>query len=139
MIHLPPWLFWAVLVLIPWGIVGLLQKLSTNFISAESSMIWSVVGFLLMLPWLYSEAPLASYSTRSLMWALLAGGVNAVGGWALFTAMKNGGKASIVTPLTGLYPLVVVIVAPILLHESINWLQGVGLLCALTAAVLLSM
>jgi hypothetical protein len=43
--HLPPWFWLAAVVLISWGIVGLLQKLSTNHISAESSLIWLVVGF----------------------------------------------------------------------------------------------
>jgi len=138
MIHVSPWVFWAVLVVIPWGILGLFQKLSTKFISAESAMIWSVVGFLLMLPWLHSDSPLAKYSTGNLIWGVLGGGVNAVGGWALYAAMKKGGKASVVIPLTALYPVVVVIVAPALLHEPISLLQGIGLLFALTAIVLLS-
>lgn len=63
---------------------------------------------------------------------------NALGAWALFAAMKSGGKASIVAPLTALYPLVVVLVAPVILHESINLLQGAGVVCALIAVVLLS-
>ena len=45
--HVPPWFWYAVVTLVAWGIVGLLQKLSTNYISAESSLIWLVVGFLL--------------------------------------------------------------------------------------------
>jgi transporter family protein len=52
--------------------------------------------------------------------------------------MKSGGKASIVTPFTALYPLVVVFLAPLVLHESITILQGVGIVCALIAVVLLS-
>jgi drug/metabolite transporter (DMT)-like permease len=32
----------------------------------------------------------------------------------------------------------VVLVAPVILHESINLLQGVGVVCALIAVVLLS-
>jgi len=136
--HLPPWFWFAALVLITWGIVGLLQKLSTNYISAESSLIWLVVGFFLLQPFLYPGQALFGYSARSLTWALLSGVLNALGAWALFAAMKSGGKASIVSPFTALYPLVVVLVAPIILHESISLLQGVGVLCALTAVVLLS-
>jgi transporter family protein len=136
--HLPPWFWFAALVLITWGIVGLLQKLSTNYISAESSLIWLVVGFFLLQPFLYPGQALFGYSARSLTWALLSGVLNALGAWALFAAMKSGGKASIVSPFTALYPLVVVLVAPIVLHESINLIQGVGVLCALTAVVLLS-
>jgi transporter family protein len=136
--HLPPWFWYAAVVLVAWGVVGLLQKLSTNYISAESSLIWLVVGFFVLQPFLYPGRVLFSYSTRSLGWALLSGVFNALGAWALFAAMKSGGKASIVAPLTALYPLVVVLVAPIILHESINLLQGAGVACALIAVVLLS-
>jgi transporter family protein len=61
-----------------------------------------------------------------------------VGAWALLAAMENGGKASIVVPLTALYPLVMVLASPLILHESISLLQGVGVLSALIAVVLLS-
>ena len=136
--HAPPWLFYAAITLIAWGIVGLLQKLSTNYISAESSLIWLVVGFLLLEPLLYPRSGLFHYSAWNLTWALLSGVLNALGAWALFAAMKSGGKASIVSPLTALYPLVVIILVPIVLHESITGLQLVGLACALIAVVLLS-
>jgi bacterial/archaeal transporter family protein len=136
--HLSLWLWYAAITLIAWGIVGLLQKLSTNYISAESSLIWLVVGFLLLEPLLYPGGALLHYSARNLTWALLSGVLNAVGAWALFAAMKSGGKASIVAPLTALYPLVVIILVPFVLHESITRLQLVGVGCALIAVVLLS-
>ena len=53
--------------------------------------------------------------------------------------MKSGGKASIVAPFTALYPLIVVILAPLILHESVTLLQGIGVGCSLVAVILLSM
>ena len=138
MLHIAPWFWFAVVTLVSWGIVGLLQKLSTNYISAESSLIWLVVGFLLIEPLFYPGRSVFHYSGWSLTWALLSGVLNALGAWALFAAMKSGGKASIVAPLTALYPLVVVLVVPFLLHESITLYQGAGVICALAAVVLLS-
>jgi transporter family protein len=136
--HLPPWFWFAMIVLVSWGIVGLLQKLSTNYLSAESALIWLVVGFFLIQPFVYPGGTLWTYSARSLGWALFCGLLNALGAWALLAAMHSGGKASIVAPFTALYPLVVVLAAPFVLHESISPLQGVGVLCALIAVVLLS-
>jgi transporter family protein len=136
--QIPPWVWFAAVVLVSWGIVGLLQKLSTNYLSAESALIWLVVGFLLMEPFLYPGRTLLSYPVRSLAWALSCGLLNTLGSWALLAAMKSGGKASIVTPLTALYPLVVVLAAPVVLHESITRLQGIGVCLALAAVVLLS-
>ena len=137
-LSIPSWCLPAALVLLTWGAVGLLQKLSTNYISAESALIWLVVGYILLLPWLYSGRSVFTYSTRSLAFTLISAVLNTLGAWALLAAMKNGGKASIVVPLTALYPLVVVVSAPVILHESLSLLQGLGILCALTSVVLLS-
>jgi transporter family protein len=137
-LHLAPWFWFAVVTLVAWGIVGLLQKLSTNYISAESSLIWLVVGFLLLEPLFYPGRAAWNYSAWNLAWALLSGVLNALGAWALFAAMKSGGKASIICPLTALYPLVVVLLVPFILRESITLLQAAGVVSALIAVVLLS-
>ena len=136
--HLPPWFWFGLITLISWGIVGLLQKLSTNHLSAEWALVWLAVGFFFLEPWLYPGKVLFTYSARGLAWALLSGFFNALGAWALLAALKSGGKASIVAPFTALYPIVVVFLAPFILHESISSLQGVGIACALIAVVLLS-
>jgi len=133
-----PWFWFAVVTLVSWGIVGLLQKLSTNHISAESSLIWLVVGLLLLEPLFYPGKAVFHYSAWNLNWALLSGVLNALGAWALFAAMKSGGKASIICPLTALYPLVVVLLVPFILRESVTLLQAAGVVCALIAVVLLS-
>lgn len=138
MMHVSPWFWFAAVTLLAWGIVGLLQKLSTNYISAESSLIWLVVGFILLEPLLYPGKAVIHYSWWNLAWALLSGVLNALGAWALFAAMKSGGKASIVAPLTALYPLVVIALVPFVLHEFITRIQIVGVLCSLIAVALLS-
>jgi bacterial/archaeal transporter family protein len=135
---IPVWIGPAIVVLVAWGIAGLLQKLSTNHLSAETALVCMVVGFFLLDPWLYPHESLLMYSSRSLVFALLSALLNALGGWAILAAMKQGGKASIVVPFTALYPLVTVSLAPLLLHESISRQQGFGVVCALAAVVLLS-
>src|ERR1039458_10799269 len=89
-----PWIWFVAVTLLTWGVVGLLQKLSTNYISAESSLIWLVVGFMLLEPLLYPGQAVFHYSRWNLGWALLSGVLNALGAWALFGAMKSGGRAS---------------------------------------------
>jgi transporter family protein len=136
--HIPLWLWYSMLTLIAWGIVGILQKLSTNYISAESSLIWLVVGFLLLEPFFYPGSAVLHYSKTNLSYGILSGLLNALGAWALFAALKRGGKASIVAPLTALYPVVVIVLVPPLLHESVTPLQWAGVACSLVAVVLLS-
>ena len=136
--HLAPWFAPVAIVLISWGVVGILQKLSTNYISAESALIWLAVGYFLLAPFFYPGRIIFAYSTRSLVLTLVSAALNSVGAWALLAAMRSGGRASIVVPFTALYPLVVVMLAPLILHETITLLQGAGVLCALAAVVLLS-
>src|SRR5580700_6048927 len=136
--HVSPWFWFAAVTLLAWGTGGLLQKLSTNYISAESSLIWLVVGYLLLEPLFYPGRAIFHYSRMNLVWALLSGLLNALGAWALFAALKSGGKASIVAPLTALYPIVVIVLVPFILHESVTPLQGAGIACSLVAVVLLS-
>ena len=46
------WMYFSLIAVLLWGVVGLLQKLGTNRISADSLLIWLMVGYLLLLPWL---------------------------------------------------------------------------------------
>src|SRR5450755_3466892 len=132
------WLIFVIIVLVSWGVLGIFQKLSTNYLSAESTLIWLLVGFLLFQPFVYPSKPLSIYSTRHLWYGLLSGLLSNVGAWGLFEAMKCGGKASIVAPFCALYPLPVVLLAPLVFHEKVSPLQAAGVLCALLAVVLLS-
>ena len=136
--HIAPW-FWIVgLVLILWGFTAVFQKLTTNYISAESTLVLRTVGFLVFMPFICPHGELNHRSAHSLGYGFLAGLLAAMGCLGLFAAMKSGGKASIVGPLSALYPILVVILSPFVLHESITALQGLGLLCGLVAVVLLS-
>jgi transporter family protein len=137
-LHFSSWLWFAVLAIVTWGGAGVLQKISTNRISAESTLIWVIAGFLVLEPLLYTRSPFSTYSMRSVVFLILSGTLNGLAFWAMLTAMKCGGKASIVVPFTALYPLVIVIAAPILLHESVTLLQGFGILCGLGSVILLS-
>lgn len=136
--HLSIWLLFTILALVCFGIVGLLQKLSTDLVSAESALIWLIVGFALLQPFVYPGRSLWNYSSHSIGFIFTAGVLNALGSWAILAAMKNGGKASVVVPVTAVYPTLVCLVAPLLLHEHISALQGIGIVCGLGAIFLLA-
>ena len=133
-----PWLLYTVLALACFGIVGFLQKISTDRVSAESALVWLIVGFMLLLPFIYSGPSMFQYPSRSIAYMIAGGLLNALGSWALLAAMKNGGKASIVVPMTAVYPLLVCVVAPLLLHEHLTRAQGAGVTLGLAAILLLA-
>jgi transporter family protein len=136
--HLAPWLLFTILALFCFGVVGLLQKLATDLISAEATLVWLIVGFLFLEPFVYGGSSTFHYSARSITIVVLAGVLNSLGSWAVFAAMKSGGKASVVVPLTAVYPMVVCVLAPLLLHEHITFVQGIGITCGLGAIFLLA-
>src|SRR5262249_49564958 len=118
------WIWFSALVLLSWGVLGIFQKLSTNHISAESALVWSVVGFLILQPFLYDGKSVFMYPTSALGWAVMNGICNALGAGFLLAAMRAGGKASIVMPIAAMYPLLVVLLAPLVLGESITLLEA---------------
>ncbi|MCI0422249.1 MAG: DMT family transporter [Acidobacteria bacterium] len=136
--HSPQWLRPVGVVLVAWGVVGIFQKLATNRISAESTIVWQTLGFLFFLPFALPSQPHSSLLSGASAYGLLAGTLTNLGSWFLFAALHCGGKASVVVPFTALYPLIVVLLAPLVLQESINLLQGGGVVLAVAAIILLS-
>ncbi|MCI0626185.1 MAG: DMT family transporter [Acidobacteria bacterium] len=118
--------------------VGLLQKLGTNRISARSLLVWLTVGFLLILPWFLRGANLFSLGTREVFIGILAGVINGMGSWFLFASLEAGAKASVAIPLTALYPLVTILFATLFLAETLSSMQWVGIVLALAGGVMLS-
>ncbi len=101
-------------------------------------MILLIVGMFAIQPFVLPQQPLSSYSHRAVIYGVLSGVLSNLGSWGLFEAMRLGGSASIVTIFTALYPLPVVLLAPLILHERITPLQLLGCACGLIAIVLIS-
>jgi transporter family protein len=135
---MPAWLVYSLLVIVLWGIVGLLQKLGTNRISANSLLIWLMVGYILLLPWLLSTTRLSDLTLRDAIIGTLAGITNGLGAWYLFASLESGAKASVAIPLTALNPLLTILLAMIFLSERLTALQWLGIMIALIAGAMIS-
>ena len=135
---MPPWLLYSLLVILLWGIVGLLQKFGTNRISANSLLIWLMVGYVLLLPWLLSTTHLSDLTPRDAVIGTLAGITNGLGAWYLFASLESGAKASVAIPLTALNPLLTILLAMIFLSERLTALQWIGIIIALIAGAMIS-
>ena len=132
-------LLYALLPIALWGITGFLQKLSTNDISGELSTLWFLVAFIPAAAVILTIQPLPGKLPGSI-W-LLAIGLGfffALGNLAILIAFARNGKASIITPLTALYPVVSIPLAIMLLDEKISARETIGILCALGSVAALS-
>ena len=68
--------------------------------------------------------------------ALLTGFCGSLGAVAFFLALGHG-RASIVVPLSSLYPAITILLSLIFLGERPSVTQGIGMVLALVAALLL--
>jgi len=133
------WLLYSLLALFLWGFTGLTQKLSTNHISAELSLVAYSVAFVPLAAVILVLQPLDwNIPAKGWLLAILGGTLNGFGVLTSFAAYKSGGKASVVTPLVAIFPVVTVILAIPLLQERIGWRELAGIVMALAAAAALS-
>jgi drug/metabolite transporter (DMT)-like permease len=117
----------------------LLQKLATNDISGELATLWFLAAFVPVAVCVLVQQSLPARIAPG-TWLLVAalGLTFALGNYALLAAFANNGKASVITPLAGLYPLVSIPIAILLLGERIGWRESLGITLALISAAALS-
>jgi len=131
-----------VFILLPvglWGVTALLQKLSTNDLSGESSTLWFLAAYVPMGLILLAREPVSGpIALRTWLLIALVGFTLGFGNLAILAAFARGGKASIITPLTGLYPVVSVPIAVCFLKETVGAREAIGIALALLSVVALS-
>ena len=132
------WLGYAVIAIVFWGVVGLLQKMGSNRISARGLIVWLTAGFCLWLPFLWFRTGLGSLNTKIVVLGVVGGFLNGLGSWALFKSLEAGAKASVAIPLTALYPLVTAMLAVVFLKERLTVLEWAAVFLALAAGAMLS-
>lgn len=134
------WLPLSLLTIAFWGAWGLESKLIVDRISPWMNQVLFPLGLAPVMLWVLrskSKRVVAS-KAKGITAALFTGILAGVGNMAFYLALSAGGKASIVTPLTCLFPVVTVLMAFYLLHESVSLLQAVGLIASFVSIYLLS-
>jgi uncharacterized membrane protein len=134
-----PWLTAALIPIVFWGVAGLLQKLATNQISGELSTLWFLSAFIPVAIVLWLRDPMSwSAVAEHTAVAVAVGLTFALGNFALLCAFAKEGKASVIAPLAGLYPLISIPIAIIGLQERIGARESAGIGIALLSVVALS-
>lgn len=139
---MPRWLAFSLLTILVWGAWGAISKFASNGVDADTNQVFFTLGLLPLIAIVW-RAPRNAKGKEGkhvgIGWAFLTGILGGTGNIAFFHALVIGGKASIVSPVTALFPLVTVILAVTLLHERVGAAQKLGLVLALAAIYLLSM
>ena len=132
------WLFNSISALFCFGLWAFLPKLSVKYISPKSALIYEVMGGVLvaMIVW-GSVSKGLDYDLRGIAPAFFTGVVGYLGMLFFLNAVSLG-KVSVIAALTSVYPVLTIILAVILLKESISYIQYFGIFLAITGVLLLS-
>jgi len=133
------WMLAALVALVLWGVASLMQKASTLYLSGGASAFWFLLAFVPIGVGILAWQPVSS-TVSSDAWALATalGFTLAFGNLTLLLAYAAGGKAAVIAPLSGLYPLVSIPIAIMVFGEPIGGRELAGIVLALVAVVLLA-
>ncbi|MCL4503743.1 MAG: EamA family transporter [Deltaproteobacteria bacterium] len=132
------WLGFSLLAVGLWGLWGFLSKLATLQLSAGAAYLMSIAGHLAVIAFLAATGGLAIPWQPAGLAAALAAGICMAFGLLFFFRALAGGAASVVVPLTSLYPLITVVLSWAILQEDFTLRRLVGVALALVAVWLLS-
>lgn len=132
------WFVYAVAAGLLWGIWGVVAKLISEDVNPFMNHLLFTIGMLFTLPFVMRKCKRSEMNVRGLVWGVVAGCFAIAGNVAVFYAFSNGGQASIVIPVTNLYPLVTIVIALLAFKEKLNLVNVAGILVAVPAILLLS-
>jgi transporter family protein len=136
--YFPVWLWYALLCIFWWGLWGFLSKIGSVAASPLQMQILFTLGMLpvafvmlLQMRWKLDR------NRGGVTYGLLSGVATGLGTLGYYAALREQ-NASVVTPLTGVFPVLTVVLAFVVLRERLNKVQMGGMLLALASIVILS-
>lgn len=135
---------WAVLagglgMFFAWGIWGLTAKIALKHLGLQS-LVWGQIAAVAMFPiyfWLFKEMLPLKMDGVGIAWSLVTGALGILGTLFLYLTLRVA-PASVVIPLSALYPVVTVILAYLFLNEEPSLTRVLGVGFALIAVWLLT-
>ena len=134
----PAWLGYAILCIFWWGLWGFLSKIGSAAASPLQmqilftlGMLPVAVGMLLQMRWKLDR------DRGGVTYGILCGVATGLGTLGYYAALREQ-DVSLVTPVTGLFPVLTVVLAFVVLRERLNKVQMGGMLLALASIVVLS-
>jgi transporter family protein len=141
---MPRWLVWSLITILLWGTWGLVSKIASSGVDAYVNQLLYTAGLAPLMIFVAITVHRRSADKgrpghgRGVFWAFLTGILGGVGNLAFFQALVKGGNASVVAPVTALFPTVTVLLAFVFLKERLGRMQWLGLALAFVAIYLLS-
>ncbi|MCK5278493.1 MAG: DMT family transporter [Cyclobacteriaceae bacterium] len=134
-----PWLIYAIIVTVFWGLWGALIEIPEKggFPATLGYSVWALTMIIPSLIALRLVKWKLEYDTRSILLGSIIGLTGAGGQLLLFQALRTG-PAYLVFPFISLSPVVTILLSSIFLKEKASTRGWIGILLALIAIPLLS-
>ncbi len=132
------WQIYTLLSLLLYGLWGFLSKFATNYIDPKATLVYDIAGSILVaLVLLITNNFRWQGDIRGIYYAVLIGIAGAIATLCFLVAVSKS-STPIVLGITSLYPVVTIILGFLILKEPISLRQGIGILLAIGALMLLS-
>ncbi len=134
------WLILSLLVFVAWGLQAYVMKFSNETMKAESIFFYMTLTALLLMPVAYLMTDFSQpieWGFKGPYLAALIQVLNAIGALTLVYALRYG-KAIIVVPMTGLAPLITIVLSLALYSVIPGMVLSIGLVMAVIAMFILS-
>ncbi len=135
------WLFFALLVLIAWGVQAIFMKSANNVMKAESIFFYMMLSGIILAPvaWFMTDkSELLHYSMKQISTAFIIQLLNSVGALTLVYAFRYG-KAIVVSPLTNAVAPIITILLSLIIYAIIpHPIVIIGMILAALAIFLLA-
>jgi transporter family protein len=132
------WILPTLGTFICWGLWSFIPKITTKYIDPKSALVYEVIGGIIFS---FIVMCLTNFRLEmhpmGIAFAGMAGLVGFVGALCFLFAVSKG-PVSIIAPLSALYPILSVSLAIFFLNETVTIKQGLGIIFAVLAVVLVS-
>jgi uncharacterized membrane protein len=139
--HGVAWFFYALIILLAWGVQAYFMKLANRTMNAENIFLYMTVTGLLLIPvalWMTDFSIPINYGWQGPGLAAITQILNAVGALTLVYAFRYG-RALVVAPLANAgAPLMTAVVSMLVLGVMPNAITVAGIVLAVIAATLLA-
>ena len=133
-----PWLLPTFGTFVLWGVWSFITKITTKYISPKSAILFEVLGGMIIATIvLFSLKFKPDIHPKGVLLAITTGALGLTGALCFLYAASKG-PISLVAVLSALYPVIAVVLAMIFLEESVSVKQGLGIVLALGAMILIA-
>ncbi|VFQ45903.1 EamA family transporter [Desulfoluna butyratoxydans] len=127
------WIAPALVTLVCWGLWGFIPKLTTQYISPMSAMIYETIGAAivgLVVLTLVDFRP--EVHVKGVCLGITTGIIGLTGALGFLFAVKSG-KVAVVAMFTSMSPIITVALGCLVLKEPVTLKEGLGILSAFAA------